>query len=340
MSLLGTLLVGKGKMLEDKVKKYIKENHLIESGETIVAGVSGGPDSICMLTILEKLREELHFKIVVAHINHGIRESALADEEYVKKICEQKEIPIYIKKENIKDIAQKEKIGIEEAGRMIRYSFFEEIMKKINGQKIATAHNLNDQAETILMNLFRGSGINGLKGIEKNRNGKYIRPLINCSRKEIEEYCEKNNLKPRIDETNQENIYTRNKIRNICIPYIEKEFNPNIIKTLARLSDIVTEETNYMDAVIEKEYENLMIKEEKKEIILDLKKFNLLELVIKRRILLYTINRLMSSTLGIEKINIDDLIKLCQNNIGNKYLIPTKKLKVLVKNKKIFFQLM
>ena len=186
---MGTLLVGKGKMLEDKVKKYIKENHLIESGETIVVGVSGGPDSICMLTILEKLQKELNFQMVVAHINHGIRESALADEEYVKKVCEQKEIPIYIKKENIKDIAQKEKMGIEEAGRMVRYSFFEEIMKKINAQKIATAHNLNDQAETILMNLFRGSGINGLKGIEKNRNGKYIRPLINCSRKEIEEYC-------------------------------------------------------------------------------------------------------------------------------------------------------
>lgn len=337
---MGTLLVGKGKMLEDKVKKYIKENHLIESGETIVVGVSGGPDSICMLTILEKLQKELNFQMVVAHINHGIRESALADEEYVKKVCEQKEIPIYIKKENIKDIAQEEKMGIEEAGRMVRYSFFEEIMKKMNAQKIATAHNLNDQAETILMNLFRGSGINGLKGIEKNRNGKYIRPLINCSRKEIEEYCEKNNLKPRIDETNQENIYTRNKIRNICIPYIEKEFNPNIIKTLVRLSDIVTEEANYMEAVTEEEYKNLLLKEEKMEIILDLKQFNLLELVIKRRILLYTINRLMDSTLGIEKVNIDDLIKLCQNNIGNKYLIPTKGLKILVKNKKIFFQLM
>ena len=336
---MGTLLVGKGKMLEDKVKKYIKENHLIESGETIVVGVSGGPDSICMLTILEKLKKELNFRMVVAHINHGIRESALADEEYVKNVCDQKEIPIYIKKENIKDIAQKEKMGIEEAGRMVRYSFFEEIMKKINAQKIATAHNLNDQAETILMNLFRGSGINGLKGIEKNRNGKYIRPLINCSRKEIEEYCEKNNLKPRIDETNQENIYTRNKIRNICIPYIEKEFNPNIIKTLVRLSDIVTEEANYMEAVTEKEYKNLLLKEEKMEIILDLKQFNLLELVIKRRMLLYTINRLMDSTLGIEKVNIDDLIKLCQNNIGNKYLIPTKGLKILVKNKKIFFQL-
>ena len=123
------------------------------------------------------------------------------------------------------------------------------------------------------MNLFRGSGINGLKGIEKNRNGKYIRPLINCSRKEIEEYCEKNNLKPRIDETNQENIYTRNKIRNICIPYIEKEFNPNIIKTLVRLSDIVTEEANYMEAVTEEEYKNLLLKEEKMEIILDLKQF-------------------------------------------------------------------
>ena len=122
-----------------------------------------------------------------------------------------------------------QKIGTEEAGRKLRYSFFEEVAQKTNANKIVTAHNANDNSETVLMNLIRGTGTSGLKGIEAKRDNKYIRPLIECTRKEIEEYCEQNKLEPKQDKSNSENIYTRNKIRNILIPLIENEFNPNII---------------------------------------------------------------------------------------------------------------
>ena len=198
------------------------------------------------------------------------------------------------------------------------------------------AHNKNDKIETIILNILRGSGLEGLKGIETKRQN-IIRPLIECERFEIEKYCKENNLEPRIDKTNFEDIYNRNKIRNTIIPYIQKEFNPNIIKTIDRLSDIVTLDNEYMEKQTIKAYNEMLIQEEsKKEIILDLKKFNMQEKVIKSRLIRYTIKRLFGNTLSIEKIHIDDIIKLCDKNIGNKYLTPNKNIKILVKNHKIF----
>ena len=139
-------------------------------------------------------------------------------------------------------------------------------MKKTNSNKVAIAHNKNDKIETIIMHVLRGSGINGLIGIEPKRNI-YIRPLIECERYEIESYCEEKNLNPRIDKTNFENIYTRNKIRNVAIPYIQKEFNPNIIQTIDRLSTLVSEEEEYMQHQVEGSYKNILIEENGKEIV-------------------------------------------------------------------------
>jgi len=324
-------------MLEKIVIETIKKNNLIKNGDSIVVGVSGGPDSITLLDILIKAQKEIDFKINVAHINHMIREDAIDDEEYVENYCKTKNIPCYIKRVEVEEFAKEQKIGTEEAGRYVRYEFFNEVLQKTNSNKIATAHTKNDNVETVLMNIIRGSGTIGLRGIEIIRDGKYIRPLINCQREEIEKYCEENKLEPRIDKTNMENIYTRNKVRNLLIPYIQKEFNPNIIDTIDRLSQIAKEENEYFEQKTKDVYKEILIKETKQEIQLDLKKFNDLELVIKNRIVLYTINRLLGTNSGIGKIHIQDIIKLCNNNIGNKYLIPNKKVKILVKNQKIFF---
>ena len=176
-----------------------------------------------------------------------------------------------------------------------------------------------------------------VEGIEPIKNNKYIRPLIECERFEIEEYCAQNGIEPRIDRTNFENVYTRNKVRNIVIPFIKKEFNPNIIQTMDRLSDLVKEEDEYLENVVEEKYKEYVQQEDKKQIVMDLKGFNKQEKVIKSRLLLYTISRLFGTTKGIEKIHIEDIIKLCEKNIGNKYLTPNKNIKVLVKNQKIYF---
>ena len=312
---------------------------LIKDGDKIVLGVSGGPDSICMLDMMRRLKEEknINFEIYVAHINHMIREEAIDDEKYVQNYCLKHNIEFFVKRADVQKIANDKKMGTEEAGRKVRYDFFEEVLQKTGSNKIAIAHNKNDKIETIIMHLLRGSGLSGLKGIEPIRDNKYIRPLIECEHQEIEQYCEDRNLQPRIDKTNFENEYTRNKIRNIVIPYIKKEFNPNIIQTLSRLSEVATDESNYIDLQTQKIYNKLLIEKSDKQIILKLKEFNQQENVIQKRLVLKTIKELNGSTDRIEKIHIEDILKLCTNNVGNKYLTPNKNLKVLVKDKKIFF---
>lgn len=327
--------------MEEKILETINKYKLIESGDGIVVGVSGGPDSMCLVNSLIEINKnskiDLNFKIYVAHINHMIRKEADSETEYVKEFCKKNNIQCYIKKIDVLEIAKKEKIGTEEAGRNIRYSFFDEILKKTNSNKIAIAHNMNDKVETVLMNIIRGSGPSGLKGIEAKRDDKYIRPLIEISRDKIEQYCEKNKIAPKIDKSNYDNIYTRNKIRNLLIPYLKKEFNPNIIQAINKLSEISIDEQNYLEKVVNNIYNQLLIKEEDKQIIIDMKEFNKQDIVIKRKLILYIINRLFSTTKNIEKIHIEDIIKLCNKNIGNKYLMPNKNTKVFVKKGKIFF---
>ena len=249
--------------MEEQVLKTINKYNLIKSGDKIVLAVSGGPDSIFMLDILNKIRQNpknnLSFNIIVCHVNHMIRKEAEEDETYVINFCKKNNIEYYIKRIDVQKYANNKKVGTEEAGRIVRYEFFDEIMQKTKANKIAIAHNKNDKVETIIMNLLRGSGSLGIKGIEPKRDEKYIRPIIEIERADIEKYCNQNKLEPRIDKTNFENTYTRNKIRNIVIPYIQKEFNPNIVNTITRLSEIITEEQQYLSKITKNEYQKDLI---------------------------------------------------------------------------------
>lgn len=324
--------------MENKVLETIIKYNLIEDGDKVVVAVSGGPDSITLLDILNKIQRKgkIKFKIIIAHVNHQIREEAIDDEKFVQNYANNKNIECYIKRIDVINYANNNKMGLEESGRKVRYAFFEEVMQKENANKIAIAHNKNDKIETMFMNIFRGSGISGLKGIEPIRENKYIRPLIECERSEIEKYCEDNNLNPRIDKTNFINDCTRNKIRNIVLPYIKKEFNPNIIETMSRLSEVATETEDYIKKQTILEYNEILIDKQEKSVVLNLKEFNKKELLIRKRILIYAIHQVLGNSQNIEKVNIDDLINLCEKNIGNKYLKPNKNIKILVNKGKIF----
>ncbi|MBR0490825.1 MAG: tRNA lysidine(34) synthetase TilS [Clostridia bacterium] len=324
--------------LEEKILRTIKENKLIKDGDKLVLAVSGGPDSIAMLNALNNIKnsKEINFEFVVSHINHMIREEAEEDENFVKDFCEKIGVQFFSKSIDVKEIANNNKIGLEEAGRIARYKYFDEVAKLTDSKKIAIAHNKNDSVETTIMHILRGCGTYGLHGIVA-KNGKYIRPLIDCQRQEIEDYCKESNIEARIDKTNFENVYTRNKIRNVVIPYIKEEFNPNIIETISRLSEAVRLEDEFYDAFTKRVFDILKREDTSKQIIYDIGSFNMQDKVIKSRLVLYTIKRLMGTSNGIEKIHIDDILKLCEKNIGNKFLMPNKHLKVLVKNKKIYF---
>ena len=194
---------------------------------------------------------------------------------------------------------------------------------------------MNDNAETMLLNIIRGTGMQGLEGIQAEEYGKYIRPLINCAREEIEEYCEKNNLQPRIDSTNKENIYKRNIVRNKILPQM-KEINPNIVENLSRLSKIIKSENSYIKNEVKNIYNRIATLSLGK-IEIDIHEFQKLELSLKQNLILYAINQIAGSTRNIEKINIDDIIKMSERNVGKKYMLINKNLKVLIENKKIIF---
>ena len=314
--------------MKNKVIKTIKKYNLIDDNDKILVGVSGGPDSMCLLHVLKSL----NYDVCVAHINHGLRENANVEEEYVRDYCRLNNIPFFAKHIKLKEHLNG--MTIEEAGRKARYDFFAEVLEKEKCTKIATAHTSNDNAETVIMNMVRGSGVNGLKGIEPIREN-IIRPLIDVTRREIEEYCETNNLNPKHDESNDELLYTRNKVRLELIPYIEKNINSNVISNINRMSKIVLEEESYIDKKVEEAFESCLITQNDEILVCNLRMFNKLDIVIRKRLILKFIIKILGNAKDIEKVHVDDIVKLCENNVGGKYLTPNKHIKVSVGKGKI-----
>lgn len=232
-------------MLVDKVKKYITENSLVSKDETILVGFSGGADSMCLLHILKTLS----YKVSAIHINHGIRGiEAERDQKAAEEFCKYLSIPFYLAKTNIPEIAKREGVSEETAGRNERYRFFNDFSVKYNIDKIATAHNKNDNAETLIMHILRGTGPNGLAGIPVKRDN-IIRPLLCCSRDEIEHYCKIHNLPYVTDSTNFQTEYMRNKVRHNILPLLT-EYNPNILNSVINLSEMMSADKDYFNGII------------------------------------------------------------------------------------------
>ena len=231
-----------------KVLDYVKKYRMIEKGDTIVAGVSGGADSVCLLFVLLRIREEIPFQLAVVHVNHGIREDAWQDAEYVKGLCDNNRLSFYLTEKNVKDHAKRLGISEEEAGRQIRYQAFREALKKETNTgcgKIAVAHNSNDRAETMLFHLFRGTGLTGASGI-KPVNGNIIRPLLCVERKEIEDWLLKRKIDYCRDSTNQQDTYTRNRIRHHILPFAEEEICKGAVAHMNYAADDLLEAEEFI----------------------------------------------------------------------------------------------
>lgn len=216
-----------------KVKAYVAKHHMLAERDIVITGVSGGADSVCLLFMLLELKKEIPFEIVAVHVHHGLRgESADRDEAYVRKLCAGEGVPLEVFHEDVNEFAKTHGFTLEEGGRIVRRTVFERVRKEKNGTKIALAHHMNDNVETFLWNLCRGTGLNGLSGIAPV-SGTWIRPLLCVKRKEIELYLEKRGISYCTDETNLENVYTRNKIRNEVLPYLEQHLNGQTIAHVA-----------------------------------------------------------------------------------------------------------
>ncbi|MBQ4559174.1 MAG: tRNA lysidine(34) synthetase TilS [Tyzzerella sp.] len=212
-----------------KVKNYAEKYQMFSSEDCVIAGVSGGADSVCLLFVLLELREEIGFELVAVHVHHGLRGvEADADEEFVKKLCEERGVLLERYHADVAAIAKERRQSTEEAGREVRREFFEQARVKYHGTKIAMAHHQNDNAETFLFRLARGTGLKGLGGMAPVKE-QFVRPLLCVDRREIEEYLKEQNISYCIDATNESDEYARNRIRNHMLPFMETELNSKAI---------------------------------------------------------------------------------------------------------------
>lgn len=306
-----------------KVLSYIRDNNLIKSGDKILIALSGGPDSVCLLNILFELKKDLNIEIGAAHLNHMLRgDDAFEDEEYVVNICNNMGIQCFVKRVDIYKYSKEQKLSSEMAGRNARYDFFDEIIEKYNFDKIATAHNANDQAETILFRLMRGTGLEGLGGIKVSRDNKIIRPILCLSRKEVEDYIKAKNLSPRIDKTNFEKIYNRNKIRLDILPYMKKNFNEDIVQTLNRMSILIQKDNEFIEKIALDFYNKYCIEYEEYFIIKN-EIFKEDEAIVNR-VLRNAITKYSKSNYDFEMKHIYEISYLSRKNSGKTIDLPNK----------------
>ena len=251
-----------------KVKNYIIREDLINPGDKIVAGVSGGADSVALLYVLSELSEEFSLTLRVISVNHGLRKEAYEEVDYVRNLCGKLNVPFVLKEADVSALAEKWGVGTEEAGRRVRYEAFEEEAAKLGEDtKIAVAHNSNDVCETMLFNLFRGTGPKGLMSIPPRR-GNIIRPLLCVERKEIEKFLNDNKIRFYVDATNLEDDYTRNKIRHNIVEYATKNINDNAVSHIAETVESLREMNEYTQAEVDRLF-TLRAKVAEGEIILD-----------------------------------------------------------------------
>lgn len=296
--------------LKGKVLNIIREYNLINENDNIVVGVSGGPDSMALLFCLLEIKETMDFNIYVAHVNHGVRgEEARKDQLFVEEMASKLGLPYYTKNVNMIEYGKERGITSEEAGRELRYGFFREILKSVGGGKIAVAHNMNDQAETLLMRFMRGTGIDGLKGMEFI-SGDIIRPILGIDRKEIEAYIEVNRIETVLDKTNLEPIYSRNKVRLELIPYMEKSFNPNLVNTLWRMSRVSAIDSKFLEEYSRRRFNIMVKKEDENSIILDGEKFIEEDRSIQQRIIRNGILKINGSLQGVTEAQTSFVLNL------------------------------
>ena len=299
-----------------KVLDFVNKNNILEHGDSVILGVSGGADSVCMLHLLNSLKEDLGIELTVVHVNHGIRGiEAEQDAEFVEHISEELGVECKIFHIDIPAIATQKKMSEEEAGRIERYAVFESVAEEIGANKIAVAHNLNDNSETVLFNLFRGSKLKGMTGIPVKRE-KIIRPLLCLTRKEIEEYLEKHHLDYCIDSTNKETEYSRNKLRLDILPYIKENINSKAEEHIVNTAQSLREIYDYIECQTDEAYENYV----KNNIILNESK-DLPSVILKEVVRRWIFNN-TGSLKDITATHIDMVISLLHNSVSKKIEIP------------------
>lgn len=328
-----------------KVSEYAEKYHMLSAGDTVVTGISGGADSVCLLLLLSAMQEKINFRILAVHVNHQIRQEAGKDAAFAEALCKKLGVSFFLVEENVEALAKAEGISTEEAGRQVRYGAFENVLRenasdavKTGQAKIAVAHNLNDRAETMLFHLFRGSGLKGLTGIspvkERDSGIPVIRPLLGIKRSEIEAYLTEKGINWCIDSTNEEDTYTRNRIRHHILPFAEEAVSGGAVTNMGRAADILAETEDFVQKETHKAYTDCVTDtigdfaaqevpgREKQihdfgQVVFSIEKVFTYHPLLQKQMLLYCLERLTPGRRDIAAVHIEDILSLFEKE-GNR----------------------
>ena len=296
-------------MVVKTVKETIAKYGLLETKDKILLAFSGGMDSTALLGIFLELRNEWDLELFLGHFNHKLRPDADPDEQFVRKVAQKHALPLFAASEDVRGYAKRNRLNVEEAGRLLRYGFLSQTAQRIGKVKIATGHTLNDQAETFFQRLFRGAGPRGLGGISPAVEGRIIRPLLRLERREIAEYVRKNKMEFREDESNRDRDYSRNKIRLELIPYIQEHFDPDIVRRIGTVATILQEEDRFLNDLASREAEKMILLQNE-GVFLDTKRLSDCPLGLARRVIRDFIKTLKGDLRDISFEDVESLLDL------------------------------
>ncbi len=307
--------------LLERAAATVSRHSMLAGGETVLVGLSGGPDSVCLLTLLHRLAPDLNIKLHASYVDHGLRPEETPEEiEFCRDLCGQMHVPFIVKKIDVAPYAEQRGLNKQDAARTLRYGALREAAREAGADRIALGHNLDDHIETFLMHILRGSGPRGLSGIPPVRD-EIIRPLIETERREIEEFLESEGISYIIDSSNLRHDYLRNRLRATIMPAL-KELNPAIMDTISRTTDIIREEDRYLEAAVTKALMRMISRKSDTSIELFLAPLENLDRVLLRRLL----RRAVKDTEGLRGISythIEDVMDLIKHGqAGDRLTLP------------------
>lgn len=307
-----------------KIMQYMKGHGINLSSKTVLVALSGGADSVCLFRVLLSLRERLDFELAAVHVNHGLRETALRDEAFVRQICEKHQVQLWISRVDVKEYAKKFALGIEEAARIVRYEEIEKARQSSFANQVALAHHMDDQAETVLFHMSRGCSLEGLRGILPVRDC-FIRPLLGVSRKEIEEYLATIGQPFVTDETNEDTTYTRNLLRKDIIPKLTDKVCHQTVQHISQMADDMTLLEDYLKEQMELVFANCVSVEEfhtPKQICIWIEELKKLHPYMQNYLLKQCLCMVSQTEKDIARVHIKDLRDLCEKQTGRAIDLP------------------
>ncbi len=315
--------------LPRRVERFITEHHLFDRSGTLLMGISGGPDSVCLLHILTLLQSSFGLDLHVVHLNHQLRGiESDADAAYTADLAVRLGLTCTIESRDVREYQNETRCSLEEAAREVRYGFFAEVAERIGAGAVAVGHTADDQAETIIMHLIRGTGLSGLQGMRpifewglpEGRSLTVVRPLLEITREETQFYCDTTGLFPRLDSSNSSPEYLRNRVRAEIMPKLA-EYNPNIVEGLTRTAHLIAEDVSYLDEQVRLVFESV-VEEAHEGVVMDNRAFAELSPALKRHLLRMVLGQLVGSLRDIEMVHIEAIMETLSHPAGKELSLP------------------